>query len=40
MAPSDLDQLVMMGFDKERSELALKKSGGRKLTPLHPSLIY
>ncbi|EXJ88113.1 hypothetical protein A1O1_05041 [Capronia coronata CBS 617.96] len=28
MATSDLDQLVMMGFDKERSEMALKKSGG------------
>ncbi|KAG9792261.1 hypothetical protein ABEF95_016119 [Exophiala dermatitidis] len=28
MATSDLDQLVMMGFDKERSQMALKKSGG------------
>ncbi|EXJ86899.1 hypothetical protein A1O3_03853 [Capronia epimyces CBS 606.96] len=28
MATSDLDQLVMMGFDKEKSQLALKKSGG------------
>jgi len=28
---SDLDQLVMMGFDKERSEMALKDTGGRKL---------
>ncbi|KAK5046141.1 hypothetical protein LTR84_008598 [Exophiala bonariae] len=28
MTTSDLDQLVMMGFDKERSEYALKKSGG------------
>ncbi|KEF51692.1 uncharacterized protein A1O9_12327 [Exophiala aquamarina CBS 119918] len=30
MAPSDLDQLLMMGFDKARSELALAKSGGCK----------
>ncbi|KIW34576.1 hypothetical protein, variant [Cladophialophora immunda] len=28
MATSDLDQLVMMGFDKERSEMALKSTGG------------
>ncbi|KAJ9612896.1 hypothetical protein H2200_002837 [Cladophialophora chaetospira] len=28
MATTDLDQLVMMGFDKERSELALKSTGG------------
>ncbi|KIX02954.1 uncharacterized protein Z518_06504 [Rhinocladiella mackenziei CBS 650.93] len=28
MATSDLDQLIMMGFDKEKSELALKNSGG------------
>ncbi|KIY01994.1 uncharacterized protein Z520_02132 [Fonsecaea multimorphosa CBS 102226] len=27
MATSDLDQLVMMGFDKERSEMALKNTG-------------
>lgn len=26
--PSDLQQLVEMGFDKERAELAVKKSGG------------
>lgn len=30
MATSDLDQLIEMGFDKERAELAVKKSGGRK----------
>ena len=28
MATTDLDQLVMMGFDKERSEMALKSTGG------------
>jgi hypothetical protein len=28
MATTDLDQLVMMGFDKERSEMALKNTGG------------
>ncbi|OCT44277.1 hypothetical protein CLCR_06116 [Cladophialophora carrionii] len=27
MATTDLDQLLMMGFDKERSEMALKSSG-------------
>lgn len=26
--PSDLEQLVDMGFDKTRAELAVKKSGG------------
>lgn len=31
---SDLDQLIEMGFDKERAELAVKKTGGRKLS--HP----
>ena len=39
MATSDLDQLVMMGFDKERSEMALKASGGRKRTCSLPSFI-
>ncbi|KAL4889036.1 hypothetical protein BDV59DRAFT_187415 [Aspergillus ambiguus] len=28
MATSDLDQLIEMGFDKERAEFAVKKSGG------------
>jgi hypothetical protein len=28
MAASDLDQLVMMGFGKERSEMAIKETGG------------
>lgn len=31
--PSDLDTLLDMGFDKERAELAVKKSGGRRLLP-------
>jgi hypothetical protein len=30
MAISDLDQLLDMGFDKERAEIAVKKSGGCK----------
>ena len=29
MAPSDLEQLLEMGFEKERAEIAVKKSGGR-----------
>jgi hypothetical protein len=29
MTTSDLDQLIEMGFDKERAEIAVKKSGGR-----------
>ncbi|KAI1250571.1 hypothetical protein MGN70_007628 [Eutypa lata] len=28
MAPSDLEQLLEMGFDKSRAEMAVKKSGG------------
>jgi hypothetical protein len=28
MAPSDLDQLVEMGFDPEKSKMAVKKTGG------------
>ena len=28
--PSDLEQLIDMGFEKERAELAVKKSGGCK----------
>lgn len=30
---SDLDQLIEMGFDKERAQLAVGKTGGCKLTP-------
>ncbi|GAA5230947.1 hypothetical protein GCM10025794_32990 [Massilia kyonggiensis] len=33
MATSDLDQLIEMGFDKERAELAVARTGGRKDTP-------
>lgn len=38
--PSDLEQLLDMGFDKERAEIAIKKSGGRtfKLPPAIHSL--
>jgi hypothetical protein len=35
MTTSDLDQLIEMGFDRERAELAVKKSGGR-VFPLDP----
>ena len=28
MAPTDLEQLLEMGFEKERSKIALKKAGG------------
>ena len=35
MAPSDLEQLLEMGFEKARAELAVKKGGGRK-APLSP----
>ncbi|KAJ9226306.1 hypothetical protein DTO027B5_2861 [Paecilomyces variotii] len=28
MAPSDLDQLIEMGFDKERAQIAISKTGG------------
>lgn len=31
--PTDLEQLLDMGFDKTRSEIAVKKTGGR--TPTH-----
>lgn len=31
MASSDLDQLIEMGFDKERSEIAVKKGNGSML---------
>ena len=31
---TDLESLLEMGFEKPRAELALKKSGGRKLNYL------
>lgn len=34
MTTSDLDQLIEMGFDKERAEMAVSKTGGR----MHPLL--
>lgn len=30
MASSDLDQLIEMGFDQERAQLAVSKGGGSK----------
>lgn len=33
---SDLDQLIEMGFDKERAQLAVTKTGGRKSLTLVP----
>ena len=35
MASSDLDVLVDMGFDKERADMAVKKTGGRKFVYIH-----
>lgn len=32
MAPSDLEQLLEMGFEKDRAEIAVKNSGGRTHT--------
>ena len=31
MAPSDMENLLDMGFEKTKAELALKKSGNREL---------
>jgi hypothetical protein len=36
--PSDLDQLVEMGFDPERAKLAVAKTGGCELYVLSISL--
>lgn len=33
MGPSDLNLLLDMGFDKQRAELAVKKTGGRASGP-------
>ena len=35
MAASDLEQLLEMGFEKERAEIAVKKTGGRTLLLSH-----
>lgn len=39
--PSDLDQLLDMGFEKTRVEIAVKKSGGRAsyLLPSHSLML-
>ena len=34
MAQSDLDLLLEMGFDRERAELAVKRTGGREIPSL------
>jgi len=39
MVQSDYDLLIEMGFDPERSRLAVDKTKGRKLRPPPPSLI-
>jgi hypothetical protein len=31
--PSDRDQLVEMGFDPEKVDIAVQKTGGRKARP-------
>ena len=35
MATSDLDQLIDMGFDKEKAQMAVKKTGGCKQSPTY-----
>lgn len=37
MAPTDLENLLDMGFEKAKAELALKKSGNRRPTLSYPS---
>ena len=39
MASTDLDQLVEMGFDEEKAQLALKHAGGRQLFFLQPKRV-
>jgi UBX domain-containing protein 1/4 len=34
MSTSDLDQLIDMGFERERAEMAVKKTGGCMLSVL------
>lgn len=36
---SDLDQLIEMGFDKERAQLAVSKSGGSMFPPRQRSAV-
>lgn len=36
MAATDLEQLIEMGFEKERAELAVKNTGGCQKSPLRP----
>jgi len=36
MAPSDLNLLLEIGFDKARAELAIKRAGARKIYLLLP----
>jgi len=40
MGQSDLEVLIDMGFEKARAEIAVKKSGGRKLPSLVSLCIY
>lgn len=40
MGQSDLEVLIDMGFEKARAEIAVKKSGGRKLPSLAFLCIY
>ena len=39
MASSDLEVLVDMGFERERAEMAVKRSGGCRLSRLRASPI-
>jgi len=39
LSMSDLDTLVDMGFDRERSEFAVKQAGGRKYVLFAPCLM-
>lgn len=36
---SDLEQLIEMGFDKERAQLAVSKTGGSRFTPRQRSAV-
>jgi hypothetical protein len=40
MASSDLNVLLDMGFDKERAEIAVKRTGGRRSShPTFPTIL-